>query len=193
MTRNALAAGLLAIALAFGFVAAPAFSAEAKKATEKKEETKAGKDAKTNEIVERGWAVRCPETKDAKADKKQCEVFQRIDMKGADARVAELAIGFPTDKDIEKGGAFGAVVLPLGILLDQGVVMKVEEVKKPSSFKVRYCTNAGCVSYVNIGKSLLESMKKAKTVTFAFKTMEGQDVNLIMSLTGLETALKEIQ
>jgi invasion protein IalB len=178
------AAGLLAV-LVLGFVAFSSFADEAKK--------DAGKKAPDNQVVERGWTQRCPEKKpDQKSETKQCEIFQRIDMKESSMRVAEFAVGFPQEKGMEKGAARGVVVLPLGILLEEGVQMKIDD-GKPVSFKTRFCTNAGCFSFVMLGKDVLETMKKAKAVTFLFKTSEGQNVNLIMTMGGFEKALKDIQ
>lgn len=147
----------------------------------------------TNEVLERGWDLRCPDEKTEKQDKKQCEAFQRLDLKGSEMRVAELAIGFPKEnKAIEKGGALGAVVLPLGILLDEPLSMKIDD-GKPMSFRVRYCTAAGCVAYVAINKSMLETMRNGKKTSFDFKTADGQNVNIVMTLTGLDKILKDMQ
>lgn len=154
----------------------------------------AAKPAPGTEMVERGWKGRCPDAKpEDKKNKKQCEVFQRIDVKGADnTRVAEFALGFPDDKKLEKGAGLGAVILPLGILLDQPVGMKVDD-GKSMSFRLRFCTTAGCVGYVTLPKAVVETMKTGKTVTFGFKTAEGRDVNLLMSLNGFDKALKDLQ
>ena len=161
-------------------LAMPAF-AEAPKGKEKDK-------APPQEITERGWTLRCPDVK--KGEKKYCEIFQRLDMKdAADARVAEFAIGFPEDE--KKNVARGVIVLPLGILLESGVAMKIDD-NEPFVFKTRYCTNAGCFSYVSLSKDLLTSLRKGKTVTFQFKSFAGQDVNLIMNLVGFEKSLKEI-
>ena len=176
---------ILFAVLILGTTAMPSSAEEAKEAAAKK--------APSNEVVERGWKQRCPKQNLLqKLKKKQCEVFQRIDVKESSMRVAEFAVGFPSEKTLEKGAARGVVILPLGILLEQGVEMKVDTAK-PLAFKSRYCTNAGCFSYLNLSKDLLDFMKKAKTVTFVFKTSEGQNVNLIMSLNGFEKALKGIQ
>jgi invasion protein IalB len=165
------------VASAFLFITS-VFAEEAKK-----EET-AKADSGT-EIVEMGWQKRCADKKSEEA--KKCEIFQRLAIKKSDMRVAEFAIGFPEKKDTARG----VVVLPLGILLEPGVAMKIDD-GKPFVFKARYCVNAGCFSYINLDKSILDSMKKGKLASFFFKTAEGQDVNLIMNLTGFEKAMKGI-
>jgi len=174
--------GVLFAALMIGTVAASSFAGETKKAPETAK-------AASSEMVESGWKQRCLEQK---TEKKQCEIFQRIDTKDTHLRVAEFALGFPHEKDLEKGTARGVIILPLGILLEPGFAMKVDA-GKPVSFKPRFCTVAGCVSYVNLGKDIIDSLKKSKTVTFMFQTDNGQNVNLVMSMGGFETGLKEIQ
>jgi invasion protein IalB len=177
--------GILCAVLMLAIAATPSFAAEAKKDSAKKS---AG-----NEIVERGWTQRCPETKDKPAaDKKLCEIFQRIDMKKNSLRVAEFAIGFPEEKGMKSGTARGAVILPLGILLEQGAQMKIDD-GKPLAFKIRFCTNAGCFAYLNLNKDILSSMKKAKAASFLFKTADGRKVNLVMGLDSFEKALGGIQ
>jgi invasion protein IalB len=171
--------------LVLGVIAGSSFADEAKKDP--------AKTAPGNQVVERGWTQRCPEQKpDQKPGKKLCEIFDRIDMKESSMRVAEFAVGFPQEKGLEKDAARGVVVLPLGILLDVAVQMKIDD-GKPLVFKNRFCTNAGCFSFISLGKDILDSMKKAKAVAFLFKTSEGQNVNLIMTLGGFEKALQEIQ
>ncbi|MCE9507751.1 MAG: invasion associated locus B family protein [Alphaproteobacteria bacterium] len=178
--------GILCAVLMLATAAAPSFAAtEAKKDSTEKS---AG-----NEIVERGWQQRCPKTKDKQtADKKQCEIFQRIDMKKNSLRLAEFAIGFPREKGMDSGAARGAIILPLGILLEQGAQMKIDD-GKPLAFKIRFCTNTGCFSYLTFSKNVLNSMKKAKSVSFLFKTADGRKVNLVMGLGSFEKALQEIQ
>ncbi len=139
--------------------------------------------------AEVAWTMRCQPQKEgeASADKKHCEVFQRLIVKESSARVAEFAIGFPEGGDVARG----VVVLPLGILLQSGVEMKIDE-GKPYAFKIRYCTNAGCFAYVNLDKTILDSMRQGKLASFFFKSADGKDVNLSMTLSGFEAALKEI-
>lgn len=133
------------------------------------------------------WTLRCQPQKEGAAadDKKSCEIFQRLVVKESLARVAEFAIGFPEGSEIARG----VIVLPLGILLQPGVEMRIDD-GKPYAFKIRYCTEAGCFAYVNLDKDLLETMRKGTSANFAFKAADGKDVNLSMTLSGFGTALK---
>lgn len=147
----------------------------------------AGKDekaAQTASKTETLWTVRCQEEDKARA---HCEIFQRLIVKETGARVAEFAIGFPESKDVARG----VIVLPLGMLLQSGVEMKIDE-GKPFAFKIRYCTQAGCFAYVNLDKTLLDLMRNGTVANFTFKAADGKDVNLQMPLSGFAKALKEI-
>lgn len=183
---------LIALAMsAWMFVAVAGEKADKSPAPAAKTEEAAKGDANAapkNEMVERGWTKRCVENK--KDEKKYCEAFQRLDMKEGSARVAEIAIGLPEKPD-KKSAARGAVILPLGVLLSESVGMKVDD-GKAVSFNVRFCTNGGCAAYINISKELLDEMKKSKRVTFFFKTFEGQNVNLVLTMEGFEKVLKEL-
>jgi invasion protein IalB len=177
--------GILCTVLVLAIAAAPSFAEDIKKDPAKKSDG--------NEIVERGWTARCPKSKDKQpVEKKQCEIFQRIDMKKNSMRVAEFAIGFPQEKGLASDAARGVVILPLGILLEQGAEMKIDD-GRPLAFKSRFCTNAGCFAYITLSRKTLDSMKKAKAATFSFKTADGRKVNLIMGLGSFEKALGEIR
>jgi invasion protein IalB len=153
----------------------------------------AAKDAKgkDNKVVETGWSVRCPD-KAKEKDTAKCEIFSKLEVEGTKARIAEFAIGFPEDKTLKKGNARGVIILPLGILLQEGITMTVDE-GKPLAFTSRFCTKGGCFSFVDLDKDLIESMKKGKAINMRFKTGANQKANLIMSLENFGKALARIQ
>jgi invasion protein IalB len=142
-----------------------------------------------NTVIEKGWALRCP---DKKTDQKNCEVFDRLEVKSSALRVVEIAIGFPQDKTQKQGTARGVIILPLGIMLQPGATMKIDE-GKPFAFTSRFCTDAGCFSLINISPSLLDTLQKGKTLTLSFKTPDEKDAHVVMDLSGLDKALKKIE
>jgi invasion protein IalB len=138
---------------------------------------------KGQQIVDTGWTQRC----DKPDDKKTCEVFSRLMIKDSKARVAEMAVGFPP----EAKTARGAVILPLGIMLEPGIAMKIDD-GKAYAFKVHSCTEGGCLSYVNLDKDLLADFRKGKTASFIFRSGNGQPMQVQLNLAGLDKALKAI-
>jgi invasion protein IalB len=141
-----------------------------------------------NTIIEKGWELRCP---DKSTDQKGCEVFKRLETKVSAMRVVEVAIGFPPDK-VQKGSARGVIILPLGIMLQSGATMKIDD-GKPFAFTSRFCTAAGCFSLINISPALLDTMQKGKKLSLSFKTPDEKDAHVVMDLTGFEKALKKIE
>ncbi|MBI3440547.1 MAG: invasion associated locus B family protein [Proteobacteria bacterium] len=188
---------LLVVVLAV--VAVSTFASAAKKSPETRTPVTApaSTTAPANTLVSRGWLQRCVqpqgnEKSGLKPGKKSCAIFERIDMQGSPLRLAEFVVGFREDKDRGSGVALGKIILPLGILLDSGISMKIED-GKPFAFRPSFCTSEGCITFVNLDRETLDSMKRAKQLSFDFKTVDGRDANLVMSLIGFEKALKELE
>jgi len=142
-----------------------------------------------NEVVEQGWTSHCdkPATKDAP---KYCEVANALVMKDSHMQVATFAVGFP-DKNSKT--ARGAVVLPLGILVQQDVIMNVDDSKTPFTFRVQYCTPGGCFSYINLSPAVIEDMKKGSKAHFSFAAVGPQKIDIAFSLSGFGKTMKGIQ
>ena len=130
------------------------------------------------------WAKRC-ETEGEK--KGQCELFQRLVVKETGKRVVEFAVGYPEKKE----EARGVIVLPLGILLTEGVKMQIDG-GQSFTFKPRYCGPEGCFAFVNMNKQMLDIMRKGKEASLTFQTVQGQNLTVKMSLEGFGKTLKEI-
>ena len=132
------------------------------------------------------WVKRCNELKEGEKTA-HCEIFQRLIVKESGQRIAEFAIGFPKDKQ----GARGVMILPLGMLLTEGVKMQVDE-GQAFRFDVRYCTANGCFAFLTMGDPVLNMLKKGDTANISFKTLDGKDFSLSMSLKGFSKSLEGI-
>ena len=135
------------------------------------------------QMAESGWQTRCE-----KNDAKKCEAYDFLGVKDSKSRIAEFAVAFPESKSVARG----VIILPLGILLESGVNMSVDD-GKPYAFKVRYCTEAGCFAYIKMESALLETMKKGTNIKFQLKSIDGSNINLVLALEGFGKALKQIQ
>lgn len=142
-----------------------------------------------SEDVAKPWIVRCNNEDDIKLENKRgkCEIFQRLSLKDTGQRVVEMAIGFPDDKD----AARGIFILPLGILLQPGVTMQIDD-NPPLKFAVRYCVPNGCVAYVNLNDTILDMLKKGESANVIVKQANGEDITLPIVLKGITKALGEI-
>lgn len=143
----------------------------------------------SKEQNEEPWIVRCNDQEDVKLDNKRgkCEIFQRLSLKDTGQRVVELAIGFPDDKD----AARGIFILPLGILLQPGVTMQIDD-NPPLKFAVRYCVPNGCIAYVNMNDAVLDMLKKGDKANVVVKQSDGEDITLPIILKGIAKALDEV-
>lgn len=130
------------------------------------------------------WSKRCSDVN----GEERCEIFQQIVVKETGARVAEFALGFPNGK---KSTASGVIVVPLGILLEEGATMQVDD-NRPFSFRIRYCLKNGCFAFVDMDKKILKTLKKGKGATITVLNAGGQKISIPVSLIGLTKALKEI-
>jgi len=138
---------------------------------------------------ESGWEHRCqidPETK--KENKDRCEIYKVLKVKGSQGKVAEFAVG----RNIKDKNVFnGVVIAPLGVLLEEGILLKIDD-GKPVMFKPRFCAQIGCVSYITLDTALLDTMKKGNKISFIFRSYNGQKVNIDMQLSGFTKAVKGI-
>lgn len=150
------------------------------------DEVKPAEDQKIS-FEESNWEHRCQkDEKSGKEDKSQCEIFKLIRVKESKGRVAEFAIG--KNEKTKEGTYSGVVVLPLGILLEDGVLFKIDD-DKPVKFRPRFCAQVGCVSYISLDKNLIDTMKKGNKISFIFRSSNGQKVNVDMVLSGFSKAL----
>lgn len=129
------------------------------------------------------WTVRC--TAEEKTPGRECEVYQRLVVAKTGQRVAEFAVGFPKNK---KEGR-GVIILPLGILLNDGIEMQIDS-GQTFKFRPRYCTNDGCFAFIDINNQLLDTLKSSSMVEFSAKAMNGKDVKIRMTLKGMMDAMK---
>jgi invasion protein IalB len=146
---------------------------------------------KTSEKAGKPWEVRCekdPATKKDEGPKRgRCEIFQRLTLKKTGERVMEAAIGFPKDKNTARG----IFIAPLGILLQAGLQMKIDD-GKPYKFQLRYCEKGGCFGFVDLGDSILKEMRRGKKLTVSFQASSKKNVNVEMTLDGFSGALDQI-
>lgn len=127
------------------------------------------------------WTVRCQE------EPKYCEIVQRLVMKESGQRFAEIAIGYPPSEKTARG----VMILPLGVLLEDGVKMTIDD-GKPYKFNFRYCSADGCVAVVTLNDKVVGQLKKGNQAVLQFKNLKGQNINLPITLKGFTDAISEV-
>jgi invasion protein IalB len=137
------------------------------------------------------WTVRCGEKKEGDTAPPHCEIFQRLVSKDSGQRVTEFAVGYPDGPGAGRD-ARGVIVLPLGVVVDEGMDMQIDEGQK-FKFRVRYCMAKGCLAFLNLNDNLLSALSGGREALITGKAFNGQDVNIRLSLDGFGEALKKIQ
>jgi invasion protein IalB len=132
------------------------------------------------------WGTRCE--KDKRGQPTACEMYQRLVDVQTGMRVAEFAIGIHG----EDGAARGVIILPLGILLQPGVLMSIDN-QETFKFAVRYCTAQGCYAYVDLNDQLLALMQANGNAVFRFQTHQGEMIEMPMTLMGFTKAYDAIR
>jgi len=131
------------------------------------------------------WAQRC-----SKEGDKHCEVFQRLVVEETKQRLVEFAVGYPSEL---KGEAQAVVLLPLGVLVSEGLILTVDG-KSPARAVFRTCGPDGCIVAVNLPKEFLALMNTGKVLGVSFiDGGTGKQLNVGLSLTGFAAKLKKIQ
>lgn len=176
--------GLAVVSLA---VAGPVYAKD--EAKKEKPAVSAPKDA---------WLTRCDKVKlEEKAPEQEyCEAFQNLSVvkenKETKAkttqRLAEFAIGFPPGQKKPRG----VLILPLGVLVEENMQMTIDG-KNDVNFRVRYCTPDGCFAFLTMPDSILEKMSKGEKLMLKAKAFTGQNVEIVMSLSGFSKALAKVK
>lgn len=86
----------------------------------------------------------------------------------------------------------GTLVLPFGLLLSKGAVLKVDDklTSPPQPFQT--CLPSGCLVPLTIGKDWLAAMRSGTALTVAAVAVNGQDAKFSISLKGLGPAIDRI-
>ena len=83
-------------------------------------------------------------------------------------------------------------ILPLGIVLDKAIELKVDD-KLVERVNVSRCGNLGCLAVGDMRKSSVDKLKAGKDLQVTFKDGgSGKDINLIMSLQNFSSLIQSL-
>ncbi len=132
------------------------------------------------------WTVRCD--KDEAGKNKYCETFSSVAVKETGARLAEFAVGYPPTA---KGAARGVVTLPLGMMLEPGAAMQVDD-GGVYTFSMRQCSANGCHAFIDMKDEVLKQFKSGKIVTLTF-VLGDKKLALGLPLSGFSNSFKGLK
>lgn len=123
------------------------------------------------------WELRC-ETPPG-ASKEQCALLQSV---AADDR-PNINLVVITLKTSDGKSRLLRIIAPLGILLPNGLGLKIDETDIGRAGFVR-CLPTGCVAEVIMDDKLLDELRNGKTATFIIYQTPEEGIGIPMALTG---------
>ena len=166
-------AGVLALALLAGVLAAPKGAlAQAGKPGDGAAPGESQRRAKFND-----WELRC-ETPPGAA-KEQCALLQSV---AADDK-PNINLVVITLKTADGKSRLLRVIAPLGVLLPNGLGLKVDQADIGRAGFVR-CLPTGCVAEVIMDEKLVDQLKNGKTATFIIYQTPEEGVGIPLNLAG---------
>ena len=126
------------------------------------------------------WQVSCA-VRDAR---KSCSISQQQRQKDSNQLV--LAIDLSSGP---KDGATGALVLPFGLRLADGVTLQIDEGKPSPALAFSTCLPAGCIVPLSLDGAFLKALRSGTALKLAAKAEDGgKGVVLTISLKGFASA-----
>ncbi len=135
--------------------------------------------------AENAWNVRCSEQ--LGKTEKHCEIVQRLNVKETNQRIVEMAITYAPDTQ----KTVGALILPLGTLVQSGAVLRVGE-GEPYQINIHHCLANGCYAYINMPPALLEAFKGEEKAVLSVHDMTKKRFNIELSLAGFAKAYEKL-
>ncbi|MES5043739.1 invasion associated locus B family protein [Rhizobium nepotum] len=135
------------------------------------------------------WTVLCGIVADGDKKAKACSMQQeqvRQVKNGPSQRVLAVELQ-PKEK-----GLAGVLVLPLGLKLDKGAILQIDDGKGAGPQSFRTCLFTGCLVDVAADDKMVASLGKGKALSVKTVTDEGQDANFSVSLNGFQSALNRV-
>ncbi|MEJ5025491.1 invasion associated locus B family protein [Brucella anthropi] len=135
------------------------------------------------------WTVLCGIATDGDKKTKVCSMQQeqvRQVKNGPSQRVLAVELQ-AKDKGLQ-----GVLVLPLGLKLDKGATLKIDDGKASNASPFRTCVLAGCIVDVVADDKMAASLGKGKTIAVKTVSDDGKDADFAISLNGFQNAMNRV-
>jgi invasion protein IalB len=129
------------------------------------------------------WTVACV----VQDNNKRCSLSQQQVDAQSRQRMLAIELGAVTE-----GKAEGALVLPFGLALEKGVVLRVDEGEPLPALAFRTCLPAGCVVPVSFDTGTIAVLRKGKKLQLEAVADGGNPISFSISLAGLAGAFDRL-
>lgn len=131
------------------------------------------------------WLLRCVENRAGPP----CEIVQAATMNETGEQVMQFAIAHAGDRD-----AFGILItLPLGIQIQGGVLLRINETTDIADYKITRCEQQGCLIERVVSADDLDLFHKSKKGVVAVLDRTGKPMVVPVSFNGFTKALDEMR
>lgn len=130
------------------------------------------------------WTVNCRMVE----GQKKCLVLQAQGNSQTKQRIYEIEL--LTAKD---GRTDGSILMPLGVKLEDGALMSLDDKDLDNRLRFSTCTTAGCLLPVSFTTGTVDAMKKGKSLTIASLDLNSAEVIAFkISLEGFSPAIARL-
>ncbi|MER9656224.1 invasion associated locus B family protein [Mesorhizobium sp. M0152] len=136
-----------------------------------------------NEVYD-DWTVSCQYNQST--NKRVCQASQELQQQKSRQRVLLISFG-PADD----AGAHMTIVAPFGLLLAEGLDVKLDE-QQLIRGSFRTCLPAGCIVELDLPETALTTLLSAEKATVQGVAVGDQAFRTEVSLKGLATSLKRL-
>lgn len=141
------------------------------------------------------WGINCEKTDETKGkDVADCVIIQEIRYKKGESqgRLAYLKFGRVKDKK-EGTKTQGVLLAPLGIMVQSGIIMQIDDSKNTSVIPIARCISEGCLSNFSLGDDGVEKLKKGTKLNLYYTTADGKKLKTSISLKGFSNAFETLK
>ncbi len=136
------------------------------------------------------WSKRCDAPQEgAENQKPYCEAFQILSVTETKQKFLEFAVGYRGSPAV----ANAALLLPLGIQVNAGGIMQIDEEEQAEQFTIETCLPAGCISRFALKPELVSKMSAGQNLYISFADAQGQTMKIQLPLQGFAMTLESIQ
>lgn len=132
------------------------------------------------------WTVICDTPEHI--GKEVCLIVQQKNLRDTQKPVLRVEIGFGS----ENGKAFAVITAPLGIALEPGLSMIIDD-GESEQYDFNSCIPTGCVVGANLSETQIDALLMGSEAQFSFKDSRGRQLTVPISLIGFTAALNSIK
>jgi len=131
------------------------------------------------------WELRCEQP--AGAAREQCALIQSVVAEDkANANLVVIVL-----KTSDGKSRLMRVIAPLGVLLPNGLGLKIDEADIGRAGFVK-CLPSGCVAEVTMDDKLLDQLKNGKTATYIIHQVPDEGIGLPLTLGGFKDGFAKL-